>query len=583
MSDSVNGLIEQERQALRPLLRQFAQNHPDSVVVLLADGSTACRDPFAQMLLDAQAHCLGHVRFRFQTAFAHALDDLVHTFLPHLATPAPSLAVAQFQPPARLAAGLPLPRHSLLRPGREREPESDRLFFRTCREAILWPLKVATTEVLDGPGLLPPAAPAVRAWRLVLRAANLPEGTTLASLAGLDAVRLFLDGPTRDASLLWEALLAHGGTVWVRPEAGGTWDRAELRRVGFRPDEELLAHPARAFAGHRLLAEYFLFPHKHLFLDLCGLGAARARCDRGGLEIWMPLGEGAPAFDPRRVSPRLNCVPVANQLAKQVIVRLDPTKQEQPAVPADDPRLLVASIERVILREGERATSCPPLYGARHVPAGETPPPFWYARRVARDGDVLPALHLTLAHPHGDFWPAEGSWLDLQVTCVSRELPDPLMLQAVNWSDARTGALSARFLTPPTRPRWPEPPTRPHPLLPVQHLLHLNALGQHEPRDAAGIFREALQACAFPETAGRQLACLQEVQVRPWRDAPPPGWGQEVRLDVNDDRLPEDTGLYLLGSVLHRYLELAAPLNTATRLTVQAQGRSYRWLPSNDC
>ena len=98
-----------------------------------------------------------------------------------------------------------------------------------------------------------------------------------------------------------------------------------LRAVGFGPDEGMLPYTPRSFLGYRLLQEYFAFPEKFLFLDLCELD----RAVRAGFRERS----GDPAFFldrvPRLEQPmnagtfRLGCTPIINlfeQIAEPIRV-----------------------------------------------------------------------------------------------------------------------------------------------------------------------------------------------------------------------------------------------------------------------
>ncbi len=47
-----------------------------------------------------------------------------------------------------------------------------------------------------------------------------------------------------------------------------------IEAAGFADEEALLPQTLHGFEGYRLLQEYFAFPQRYLFFDLCGIGDA---------------------------------------------------------------------------------------------------------------------------------------------------------------------------------------------------------------------------------------------------------------------------------------------------------------------
>src|SRR5262249_40688397 len=113
---------------------------------------------------------------------------------------------------------------------------------------------------------------ATAALRLELRCC---AGAVLAGM-GLRNLRFFLDGVNPLAHALYELILNKVDRValvdrkHVKRPAHGVFPANCLRAVGFERDEGLLPYSERSFVGYRLLQEYFSFPRKFLFFDLCG-------------------------------------------------------------------------------------------------------------------------------------------------------------------------------------------------------------------------------------------------------------------------------------------------------------------------
>ena len=147
-----------------------------------------------------------------------------------------------------------------------------------------------TSARLGEPDRLRPSSDAVAVIRLELRCLG---GATFAQLE-LDRLRFFLSGESQLSHSLYELLLNGGCQVQLRAmgEQSGLkpilLSSRCLQAVGFGPDEGMLPYTPRSFLGYRLLQEYFAFPEKFLFVDLCELDrATRAgfRERHGGLHL----------------------------------------------------------------------------------------------------------------------------------------------------------------------------------------------------------------------------------------------------------------------------------------------------------
>jgi type VI secretion system protein ImpG len=196
------------------------------------------------------------------------------------------------------------------------QPVNDtRCQFRTCYPVPLWPIELVSAR-LESPDRLGPAPKsAVAMVRLELHCQG---GTTLAELA-LDRLRFFLHGESSLIYALYELLFNNVCQVQLRPLGGQrtlqpiVLSPGCLHPVGFGPDEGILPYTPRSFLGYWLLQEYFAFPEKFLFCDVCELDRAVLAGFGEGIEIClfldrMPRLEQAITKD----AFRLGCTPVVN-------------------------------------------------------------------------------------------------------------------------------------------------------------------------------------------------------------------------------------------------------------------------------
>src|SRR5208283_3349811 len=231
------------------------------------------------------------VQLKIDAEFPRFSQHLLQMVYPHILAPTPSMAVLELQPnlsEGALADGFRVARGTALRSlaGRSAGTACE---YRTAHELALWPLELVGAEYtsfLADLGSLRLSGKGKAALRLRLRAA---AGLTMDHLA-LEKLPIFLRGGDEIAMRLYELLMAHTVALVARPGGPGqpgcqVMADASVSPLGFDDDQALLPYGPRCFQGYRLLQEYFAFPSRYMFFDLCGLQHAVRRCTDTELEI----------------------------------------------------------------------------------------------------------------------------------------------------------------------------------------------------------------------------------------------------------------------------------------------------------
>ncbi len=593
MSDALLPYYDRELNAVRRLAADFAAAYP-KIAGRLRLAPDTVDDPHVARLLEGVAFVAARVHHRLDDEFPELTDALLGVLYPHYLAPVPSAAIVQFQPqpdlalPFRMAAGVAL----------ETEPaRGEPCRYRTAWPLTLWPIEIESVR-LSGLPLAAPANPlaegAVAVLRIALKCAS--ADLTFAQL-GVERLRFFLRGAANIALPLYELLCNHTLSVAY---ADGPSDpspaivpAAAIEAVGFDPEEALLPWPARSFSGFRLLTEYFAFPEKFLFVDFARMeaktllsGGARIEIfvylDRAVAELERTLGADALA---------LGCTPVVNLFAQHCEpIRLTHTEAEYRVVPdARRPAALeVWRIDRVreTLPDGA-ARPWRPFYRLTQAdPEADTPGGFYHAPR--RDAAApLSGSEVYLA-PHDPAFDPEApaeSVLSIDALCLNRDLPAHLPFGGghpeLRLVDSQAAILHVGCLTAPTPTLRPPLRERRFWHL-VSHLSlgHLSVVGGEE---GAAALREVLRLYDLRDTAETRaaIAALLGVSARPGTARAPGARagafcrGLDVTLEF-DRNAWANGGLYLLASVLDRFLALHATVNSFVRTSVELRGRSGR-------
>jgi type VI secretion system protein ImpG len=370
--------------------------------------------------------------------------------------------------------------------------------------------------------------------------------------------------------------------------------REALAHVGFEREEAALPWPQRAFAGHRLLTEYFAFPGKFLYLELSGL-EVRTLVQRGNsLDIFIYLSR-SPGDLERSVSEEhfvLGAVPAVNLFAQAAEpIAMDGTQSEWRVVPdARRPAALeVYAVEKVRFSRPEE----PMPHVVQHFQhlrqqdlddEAATEDMSWLASRrqapsILGGTETLLALRNPRFDPHA---PADGV-LSVDTLCCNRDLPSLLPYgggqPSMKVTDPSAPAGGVECLSPPTPTLRPSLRERSGWRL-VSHLA-LNHLSVTGGEDAARALREMLRLHDLRHTPETALALdgLVSVDAKPGMarlpGARPASFarGLDVVLTFEPHAWTAG-GLFLLASVLERYFALQVSINGFVRTSVHLRGRS---------
>ena len=624
----------EELKALRVQAEGFAKLHPDMAPELGLPPAQK-RDPHVERTLEGVAFLAGRIRARIDDDFPELTQALFGVLYPHLLNPIPPMAVVQLNPrdPSNDTVTR-VPRHDIKLTATVSGVECS---FRNGYPVELWPVEVVEATVPPPPpfGLplseyAPNPDPKKDGWAakaaLVLRLRTtgavpfhelqFPRPAPPAD--GLPpwpvtpppptALRLFLSAGAETGALYEHLFNDVGRVVFRNPHTRKVW-RADanrrtrthecLRPVGFAPHEALLPYPPQAFAGYRVLAEYFAYREKFHFVDLCGWDEARRAGVLEGKDVEVLI-----YFD-REVSPTLRrelsaatfrprCVPVVNLFEHTAeVFPLDERRYEYPVVPAQGQRdsFEVYSIEDVVVQDrntGARKTY-DPFYTFRHGTG--TSQAYWYARRRPSARTMIVAgaerqdfgTEVDLCFTDLDFdphSPAAGRVM-IRALCLNRDVPGRPRGDGggeVQFkSDGNYGAVAV--VRPPTPTR--RPPSRTGAYWRLVSHLSLNHLsitaGGGEGRDA---LREYLRLYDFTDrnadeesdTASQQVVQgLERVDSRPAvefvRSGGAAGFARGVEIDIHLDADKfETTGAYLFAAVLDEFFRLYVSVNSFTRL-----------------
>jgi type VI secretion system protein ImpG len=597
MAEDLLSYYNRELLYLRKMGAEFAEQHPKVAGRLRMSGD-AVEDPHVQRLLEGVAFLNARIRAKIDDEFPELSEGLLGQLYPHYLAPIPSMAIAQLTGPPDQTKPVTIPA------GLEivTEPVAgETCRFRTTQAVDLWPI-VLESAALAGRPLPGPPAPVGSASVLRLSLSCMGKDGTFDALAP-PTLRFFLRGQPAETLRLYEMILNNAVGVAIADSAFDTEPISlpadSIRPVGFDPDQGVLPYLARSPLGYRLLTEYFAFPEKFLFFDIVGLARKRARPFGQKVDLYIYFDRGSTDLERSTTAESfaLGATPIVNLFSQRAEpITLTGAVAEYQITP-DSRRpgaLEVYSVDKVSATSpaGQMVVFAP-IFGLSHAGSMRNETRFWHSsRRPALAGGHLQSeTFLSFVDLDGDP-SAPNDWVaSVETTCSNRDLPGKLPFGGghPHMRAARTQSAirSITCLTAPTATL--RLPNRKESVWRLISHLSLNHLSLTGPGGGAGALHEILRLYDFRDAADTR-AMIDSLQtltaVRGTARAPNQDMGVMCRgLDITmtfDEAQTSGAGVFLLASVLERFIAHYASINSFTRLTAVVNGRSgvlRRWPP----
>lgn len=591
MTDDLLLHYNRELLNIRRAAAAFAAENP-RIAARLRLSEDAIEDPHVGRLIEAFAYLTARVRQKLDDDFPELTDAFLNVLYPHFERPIPSLSILQMEPSREMAEPHIVPRGTLI----DTEPvDGDECRFSTTSEVTLHPISIKLASLAGRPIMAPetPKAPnAAACLRLTLEMLQ-PDASFAQN--GPGRLRFFLRGQPQLVYPLYELLLNDALAVAFAEGANDpspvVLDAAALSPAGFEEDEGLLPYGSASHIGFRILTEYFAFPEKFLFVDLAFPDGAALAGKGRTLDVFVYLKRPWPALE-RSVTAAtfaLGCTPIVNlfpQTAEPVTIDRRTTQYRIIPDARRSRALEVYSIEAVhsIDADGKRRP-IRPFYGLDHSldPTAADDAGWWLASRADGDPDN-PGSDVSLSIVDLDFrpnLPSDGV-LAVETLCLNRNRPERLPFGGghpeLRMIEPSPLVGSMRMLTAPTPTlrnlnrqagRW-----RLISHLSLNHLSLVSDGGLAALREMLTLYDfhnsaetraliEGIVGVSSKMGTARVRAAGQSVFCR----------GIDVTLTFDESNF-SGNGIYLMASVLERFLGLYAGVNSFSRLTVAVKGRS---------
>jgi len=616
IADSQEDLLkyyQTELTYLRQMGGVFAERYP-KIAKRLELGRDECADPHVERLIEAFAFLTARLQHEIDSEFPDITNALLDILYPQLASPIPSMAIAEFNVDTaqKMTTGFPIEKQTPLF-----ADAADGLScrFRTCYPVTLWPLKVteAGVEKTRQWNFLDADTSVVSALRLRLEC--LTRGSTFQELEDLHRLRFYLSGEPMAVKELYERLFCNLENVAIQlPDADAPkyLGAESIKQVGLGLDTDVLPYPPNAHPGYMLLQEYFAFPQQYFFFDLCfDLSSPDRQGTTNTLLDFLEPKTATRSIDilfllnrrPRanlvvdEKTFRLGCTPIINLFEKtSEPIRLDHRSLEYPLVPDKrrERTTEIHSILSVSASSNDKDTSqrLEPFYSYNHRMQATNHKSFWHARRVASQRKGLTGTDMLLSFLDLDLKPSLPAMQTVyaHTLCTNRHLARELPAGAALQIEKPAPLDPRRPIVCLEKPSEPiSAPIKGETAWRLVSHLSLNHLSLSEGKDSLAALKEILSLYCSPDNHFHQqliegivqMSCrkiIRHIGDEPWR-----GFcrGTEVTL-VFDEDFYEGSGAFLFSAVLNSFFASYAAINSFTQLVVkskQQEGIRKQWKP----
>ena len=595
MEDSLLNYYERELTFIREMGAEFAKKYP-KIAGRLQLEPDKCDDPHTERLIEAFAFISGRIHKKIEDDFPEITESILSIIYPHYIRPIPSTCIVNFQPIKQTIppVGYRIDKNAALY---SKSAGGGACQFTTAYPVTIWPVDVTEAKLSD-------PVKQIKGSQQVLSIRLQTYGGQSISEIKWKQLRFFLNGPHQHVFHLYELLFNH--VCHLECEAVDSQGKKQIitmpidsiAPVGFGPDEGVLPYSKRSFPGYILLFEYFCFPEKFLFFDLCGLERLQDRDLADILDIRIFLDK--PAKSNLVINEDTFCTnatPAVNLFSRIAEpIRVEQQKTEYRVIPdvRRQDSTEVYSIDRVTsssLSSPGHEVNFKPFYSVRHhLDEDDTSNrrAFWHMERRSSGKKGDDGSEVFLSFTDLDFNPSDPGeeTLTLHVTCTNRDLPGRLPF-GDNAGDfgLETAAPVARInsLIKPTRTRRPSLEGA----LQWRLISHLSLNYMSIVQGGEEALREILSLYDFDNSPAtrQQINGIVSLTSEYVTKRIGQGFCRGVRVTIEfDENKFVGTGLYLFACVLEKFLAQYVSVNSFSQLTaktMQQKEAIKQWAPRN--
>lgn len=571
--------FQQEMLSLRQIGREALERNPSLEPFLGTPG----RDPDVERLFESFSFLSARLREKLDDELPEITHGLFSLLWTNYLRPLPASSIIQYQLTGNITGGVNIPRGTMV----DSIPVDDTVCkFQTIYDTEVLPLEITEQRLFE------------RGGDIILAVRFSLTSGTLAALP-LSRLRFFFSGEATVSRSIYFTLLRLVNELRfvvqdknLEEHVTAVLPPSSVTPLGFSEGEGMCPYPSETLMGYRILQEYFCFPEKFMFLDICGLEQGIGRnlppgvLDAKAFELHFVLKsvpENHESF--RAENWKLFCTPVINifpfALQSQKISQNHGGTRIIPNASRPD-HFSVYSVDRVVVwdEEGKAVEAYKNIAsheGLRYDHAAAPKYRLEIKPSTSREDVETYIVIASDKQPKG--------MLNLDLLCTNSSLPARLGMGDICVHSGSGGASSAPFKNIlPVSAAHP-PPFKGEMLWKILSNMSLNYI----PLSNVEAFREILGVYHFRALYERRsarhlvqsLAGITAIESgakdRIFKGFPVRG--TQTRMTLNQENFSCEGELYLFASVLNEFLALYATENGFHQLVVKnsTNGKEYDW------
>lgn len=559
---------QQELSKLRDLAAAYAASHPELASMI----SGRLADSGVERLFEGVAFLNANLQQKLDDDFPEIIHELTEALHPWDLRPIPATTIVAFTPgpqliqPLQITSGAEVASIPI---------QGTKCRFRTCFDVTVHPLTLLTASYTQPSG----------------QAASIKLQCELngIGLSGWKAksLRFFLGDDYPAACDLYLLLMRYLKRITITSHDNGAAIELPpncLKPVGFAADETMLTKETDFLSGHLILQEYFLFPHKFLFIDLTGLEQCSTLGDGSRFEISFELSD-CPLVVPQvnEKSFVLFATPVINLFEHQAKPLSFTSELQREAIRPTGEQSSHYQLYSVDLVEGlAKRNSAKITYNVQNPLLQHTKGSYFcnITRSKSSIGDGFETFISIPSHKNETS--TSRTKLNIDLTCTNGVLPELLNIgdicTAIKGVPESVTPSNITAVTTATFPKNQQ--NRQWRLLAGFSLSNVSLNGIENFRAMIRLF--ILTNCrdlTFVEANNKRIDGIIGIEAVP-TDRLMKGRiirGYEVHLKLRGDHYSGPGDLYLFSSILEQFLGGYVTENCFIRLVVEELGKGYRF------
>ena len=585
--------------------KEFAKKYPDIAGKINSDEFT-CEDPHAERLLEGFAGMAAKVHHKLDSGYPRLSQALIETMFPDYLMPIPSMGIVKFDPDfsnETLSKGYKLQKGTRLHASSVKKDETCQ--YRTVHDITLWPIDIAGAKYYTA-DMSQLGLKRSESYRSCLcLELNTTSDIKFKDL-DMDCLELYLRGAdTKLIMSIYKMLVSNCTQIIIRPK-DKRYRRKQviienlnenIKTRGFDIEDSLFPFEARTFEGYRLFRKYFVLPQSFMFVQIKGILNAIKSISAKKAEIILTFDSENRALKGhlKRSNFNLFCSPVVNAF-EQTLAGIELNNNQTEFHLAGD-KINPCNSEIVKLTQvkgfsanDNKGKVFKPLYSASGFFDEESSGKAYYSlnrvprtltesekKHGTRSNYIGTEAYISIVDQKNAPYANDLEQLEIRALCSNRDLPILRPVRRKDESDfyfkSSLPVKTANCIYGPTMPYCDHLSLDPKET--IRNISH-NFLSLYDPEGlrTAQIIKKILNTYAVSNIQKKYIKGIKSIKVSEGKerfnsDEGMFTYASGLTVEVLFDAQRSGSDYFLLGMIMDRFFQYAAPVNVFTKTTIK--------------